>query len=726
VYSTALLFSPPDSKIRQIFHPKIPVWIVLPPQADLNWTTCIRTLFPDISGKFAGLEFSPDLKLLALYSKFPDWLQVWQVNTGNCLHTFHGPHKYNELLTFPQAAIDLRFSPDSKLLYWALGDHIILLCVDTGLIVRKFKHRPCLPVVEAAPSSSYSDFDSEEDGQVWQSNSVASLSFSNCLRYLVSVSNHGVVSVWSTENWKLARRIEVSNNSGCKQVIFLDKPSRIAVGTDREITIWDLDADKMLHTLRLSGQLRCMKYSINSGLFFATGEMLQVFEPDTASIRRWPTTDATDSVELSLSDTMVTFNRYIKALDVWCLDTWHHLKRININSNHRPVSASMALSIDGKRLALCTDDGNVRIWQASDDEKRESQIHPVSCLRISPDSLMVASASPSPCNFTVTLWSTETGKRLNRIQFDAAGFNSGSKMYLEFSPDSRLLLVVYMSHIHIWEAKTGARVRTLEAPVGEFSCRAAFSCSSDLVAAICTQRPSFECFIQVWQVNTGRRVLALQSVQARNLFVSFVHNSTFLITSGTMAGLWLGDSATGQCVFETKDCFDGDLMMAAYANNSGLLAVAFEDYLVHRDYRWWIDIRRCDTPSCIKRVFVGEAPSCLRFGDNESRIFTSYSDLFRISFLHLLMAETSKARVSDVHVEPMLSISGLTVCWKKHFLFPLPSNTDSEMIKIRGPLVVFVSLQGHVTIMNLDLLKLDEMHKGTSRCQKPSPRCLYT
>jgi hypothetical protein len=48
------------------------------------------------------------------------------------------------------------------------------------------------------------------------------------------------------------------------------------------------------------------------------------------------------------------------------------------------------------------------------------------------------------------------------------------------------------------------------------------------------------------------------------------------------------------------------------------------------------------------------------------------------------------------------------------------------MIKIRGPLVVFVSLQGHVTIMNLDLLKLDEMHKGTSRCQKPSPRCLYT
>jgi hypothetical protein len=397
----------------------------------------------------------------------------------------------------------LRFSSDSKLLYWAWASHLTLWCVDTGQVIGNFKLDPSVPLGEAAVSSSYLGFGLKgEDSQMWLANidqegsSVTHLSFSSCLRYLVSASDHGTVLVWNMTDCKLVQQFELPNKESCEKPTFMDESTRVAVATNMAIFIWDLAADELSYTLRFLEQFRCMKYFINVGLIFATGKILQVFEPNTKSIKRWPNTDAIDSIESNGSSTMATYSRDITAIDVWRLDTRHHLKRININCDHQ--LAPMALAVDGMLLASGVGRHRevVRIWEVADNVQRESQFHPVSCLNISPNSLLVASVSCRTYQFTVTFWSTETGRMLNCAETDDVGFTLGAPTYLQFSPDSTLLLMVYMNHIYIWDAKTGVRVRTLEAPVGKFKCSAAISYSSDLVATICTEHEqSYECFV---------------------------------------------------------------------------------------------------------------------------------------------------------------------------------------------------------------------------------------
>jgi WD40 repeat protein len=738
VSATALLFSRADSRVRQIFHARIPIWIALQPRSDLNWIPCIRTLFLDYPNVVVGLEFSPDSKLLAVYAHKSSSLQILQVNTGNCLHTIKCDLRDMSSARFMRKVMDLRFSPDSKLLYLAWVDHVIMCCVDTGQIIRKFNHNQSRLLFETSISSSHACFGSDgEDDHVWQANtgplisqlgkqedSISSLSFSTCLRYLVSASQRGTVSIWRMGSWKLIKQFEVPNDGSCEQVALMDKPARVAFATDIQIIIWDLTADKASHTLKLSEQFRCMEYLINSGLIFATGNSLQAFEPNTASIKRWPNTDAIDAIKSGGPDTMATLSLDIAAIDVWRLDTGHHLKRIDINLTTSPVS--MALSVDGRLLASGDGSERIRIWNAADNEKQESNVHPVTRLQLSPDSLMVSSVSSAPCQSTVTFWSTETGKQLNRVQINSMGFISEYQRLLEFSPDSRLLLVVCMSDIHILEAKTGHLMRTLKAPIGKFHIAAVFSCSSDLIASICSQhKHSFQSFTQIWQVNTGRCVLTLKGSENGDLFVSFVQDSSFLITQDSKSALRLWDISTGQCVFKIQAQWTrgARLMLAAYASNSRLLAVASEHRKEQDIWLWCIDIRRCDTGNLLKRVVLGGVPCCLRFGDKESPVLTSYNGLFDIQSL---TPETSGVETSNEIFEPTLSISECSIFWKEHRLVQLPSNTDWRRVHIHGPLIVFASTQGHVTIMRLDLLKLDEMHKGTLSCQRPSLRCLYT
>ncbi|SPJ87813.1 uncharacterized protein FTOL_12282 [Fusarium torulosum] len=739
VSSTALLFCPATSRVRKIFRPEIPAWIALPPQVDLIWTSCIRSFFTDYDDEVDGLEFSPDSKLLAVYTCTTYSIRILQVNTGDCLHSLQGNVEDINPSDRIRGPVDLRFSPDSKLLYWTWAGHVTLWCVDTGQIIGSFRLNPFIPLGEAAVSSSYPG-SSTKEGNSWirlasipqERNSVTSLSFSTCLRYLVSASHHGTVLVWNTTDWKLVQQFEVPNKGSCENATFMDEPTRVAVATNMAIFIWDLAAGKLSHTLRFPEQFRCMKYFINVGLIFATGKILQVFELNTNSSKRWPNMDAIYSIESSGPDTMATYSRDIAAIDVWRLDTRHHLKRININ--FRDPLTPMALSADGRLLAAGVGHRRevARIWEVADDVKQASQFHPVSCLQISPDSRMVASVSHGSYEFTVTFWSTETGKKLNCVKADDVEFTLEVQAYVQFSPDSTLLLMAYMSHIYIWEAKTGARVRTLEAPIGKFKCSAAISYSSDLVATICTKHESsLECFVQIWQVSTGECISTLQESGPSNLFVSFVHGSSSLIIQDATDNLRLWDSVTGEYMSKVQHDKEGKLMMAAYASNSRLLAVAFESS-GYNEFRWSVDVKSCDTGIRLTKVYFGEAPSCLRFGDDERRVFTSFSDLSSTIFLRPFTPEISELRVPCGYVTPNLRIQNepefgyALVSWKEHNLFQLPSNADSRTILTRGPLITFASTQGHVAIMKVDLLRLNKMHRATSWCQTPSLWCFYT
>ncbi|MEZ4717308.1 MAG: WD40 repeat domain-containing protein [Caldilineaceae bacterium] len=104
-------------------------------------------------------------------------------------------------------------------------------------------------------------------------------------------------------------------------------------------------------------------------------------------------------------------------------------------TNHFGRVKSMAVSPDGTRLALGTDDGEVRIWRVDDGELERMLLGftgVVVSVAFSPDNRLLAGSSS--LEGTILLWDVATGDVLGRLQGHADGAEA-----VTFSPDGTLL-----------------------------------------------------------------------------------------------------------------------------------------------------------------------------------------------------------------------------------------------------------------------------------------------
>ncbi|GKT96934.1 LOW QUALITY PROTEIN: beta transducin-like protein HET-E4s [Colletotrichum tofieldiae] len=88
VYTSALIFSPRRSIVRELFRQQEPAWIVMKPSMEDEWDACLQTL-EGHSSPVASVASTGDGTQLASAS-WDNTVKVWDAATGQCLWTLEG------------------------------------------------------------------------------------------------------------------------------------------------------------------------------------------------------------------------------------------------------------------------------------------------------------------------------------------------------------------------------------------------------------------------------------------------------------------------------------------------------------------------------------------------------------------------------------------------------------------------------------------------------------
>ncbi|CCX05835.1 Similar to Vegetative incompatibility protein HET-E-1; acc. no. Q00808 [Pyronema omphalodes CBS 100304] len=107
IYSSAILFSPINSIVRNLSWGQIPRWVDKAPEVLDTWSPLLSTIRGGTVVK--SIAFSPDSTLLA--SRTPDAIQLWGPRTGESCGNFEGDFKKG-----PHWTGTVVFSPDGNLI----------------------------------------------------------------------------------------------------------------------------------------------------------------------------------------------------------------------------------------------------------------------------------------------------------------------------------------------------------------------------------------------------------------------------------------------------------------------------------------------------------------------------------------------------------------------------------------------------------------------------------
>jgi WD40 repeat protein len=133
-----------------------------------------------------------------------------------------------------------------------------------------------------------------------------------------------------------------------------------------------------------------------------------------------------------------------------------------------PVSR-IALSPDGKMLAVTTEDGTTELREAHDGQvilafhapasaDAATEFRPEGALVFSPDGKYLAAATSDPNNSWTSLWDVETGQEYARFR------HTYPADVMAFSPDGELLAIgSHASEVSLWQVSRRQRLATLKA-----------------------------------------------------------------------------------------------------------------------------------------------------------------------------------------------------------------------------------------------------------------------
>ncbi|KAL2884564.1 Vegetative incompatibility protein HET-E-1 [Ceratocystis lukuohia] len=192
VYSSALIFSPSNSLIKQIFSHEELDWMKVKPRVEENWDACLQTL-EGHHRKVTSVVFSNDGQRLASGSA-DNTVKIWDATSGACVQTLEG-HDHQ--------VVSVVFSNDGQRLASGSADNTVKIWDATS--------GACVQTLEGHDS--------------W----VTSVVFSNDGQRLASGSYDKTVKIWDATSGACVQTLEGHHNK-VTSAVFTNDEQRIASG----------------------------------------------------------------------------------------------------------------------------------------------------------------------------------------------------------------------------------------------------------------------------------------------------------------------------------------------------------------------------------------------------------------------------------------------------------------------------------------------------------------
>ena len=474
-FSTSVAFSPDGDTIASgSADGKILIW-------DIHTEQILGTFEgkTDSSYFIASVVFSPDGGTLASTSRDDNTIQLWNVHTGDHVHTLFG---HTEVVN------SIAFSSGGHILASGSTDNTIRLW---NVLTREHKqtvseHNTDVNSVAFSPdgstlaSAGYTtillrNLRSEEERKIyfWPVEWIQSIAFSPNGHTLVSGDRNGNVHRWDVRSGINIQTIE-GHTPSVSSIAFNPQGFMLASGSSqvKTLRLWDVSTGERTLSLRYrSHGAECMAFSPDGSMLASaqaalgegrasldylvhvwdvrTGDKVKTFEGHVTNV---------NCVEFSPDGTLLASGSENGTIRLWDADTGQQLETYK---GHTDAVNSIEFSPDGKTLASGSGkwgrwkDTTIRLWDVPSDRHRRnggggtwqrlarlfglgkaSEVlkghgRGVNAVAFSPDGEIIASGSSDS---TIRLWNPHNGMHLKTLEGHKENVNS-----IAFSPDGRTL-----------------------------------------------------------------------------------------------------------------------------------------------------------------------------------------------------------------------------------------------------------------------------------------------
>ncbi|OAX84576.1 hypothetical protein ACJ72_01054 [Emergomyces africanus] len=563
IYSSALVFSPRKSKIREQFWDHSPSWIVDVISADEDWNPSLLTL--EHSRNVIEVFFSPDGQLLI--SSGGDIAKAWDITTGALRGTF--PDILPSFISMGTSCRKEVLSPDGK----------FLAC--TSVFDNKIRLWDLKRVAMHSTLEGHID-------------RVSSVAFSPNSEYIASVSSDETMRLWNIKTGHstilLGEESDIQHETSqalvfgipSNGIIIFSPNGKFIAGyidghNDHQVRIWDAQTNCSLGTLPHSQRILTLEFSPDGTLIASSclDGAVRIWDPCTATLCR-----ILMQVEPRYSSQISPFafssdGKSIACISQRTIEIWH-LETLSLWGSIEDNTQKMSYVIfspDNRLLAVASGK-YVKLWDPLSKSLcgiLEGHTSMITTLKFSPNGQFVASGSN---DYTVKLWDTMNigipeinATRISEMKFIGDGHyvvsystdettelrdpSTGITTFtipdfidfrdeIEFSPLTNLLAYTDDDTIHLWNMATRKLYCSLVA-TDRVVKTIIFSPDGKNLAASYHNHA-----IVIWDLTTKKRRCVLKGHVANVEQLAFARDGRFLASGSMDSSLRLWDPATGK------------------------------------------------------------------------------------------------------------------------------------------------------------------------------------